>query len=68
MNVSLPKPADADQLQTNDTRDLTFGIYDILTDHHHCHADVVLAPASEDGEPDWARADPANIRKLPADE
>ncbi|MCP2132823.1 hypothetical protein [Bradyrhizobium ottawaense] len=54
--------------ETAEIRDLTFGIYDTLTDHHHCYADVVLAPAGEDGEPDWAKADPANVRKLPADE
>jgi hypothetical protein len=53
---------------TDETRDLTFGIYDTLTDHHHCYADVVLAPAGEDGEPDWSKADPANVEALPADE
>ena len=49
-------------------RDLTFGIYDRLYDHGHCTADVVLAPATADGEPDWQRADPANVEALPADE
>lgn len=68
MNVSLLKSANADPTQTDEIRDLTFGIYDVLTDHGHCLADVVLAPAGEDGEPDWAKADPANVRKLPADE
>jgi hypothetical protein len=53
---------------TDETRDLTFGIYDRLIDHRHCFADVVLAPAGEDGEPDWAKADPANVQALPADE
>lgn len=52
----------------NETRDITFGIYDVLTDHHHCFADVVLAPARDDGEPDWEKVDPANVEKLPADE
>lgn len=51
-----------------ETRDLTFGIYDTLTGHHHCFADVVLAPACEDGGPDWTKADPANVQPLPADE
>lgn len=63
MTVTTTDPVDADFL-----RDVTFGIYDVLTDHHHCIADVVLAPADEDGEPDWDKADPANVRKLPADE
>lgn len=54
--------------EVNDTRDLTFGIYDSLTDQGHCLADVVLAPAREDGEPDWAKADPASVEKLPAHE
>lgn len=49
-------------------RDLTFGIYDVLTDHRHCSADVVIIPAREDGEPDWDKADPANVEALPADE
>jgi hypothetical protein len=53
---------------TTETRDLTFGIYDRLYDHGHCTADVVLAPATADGEPDWERADPANVEALPADE
>lgn len=53
---------------TDEIRDITFGIYDTLTDHRHCVADVVLAPAGEDGEPDWAKADPANVEKLPGDE
>ncbi|MBN8906234.1 MAG: hypothetical protein J0H99_06360, partial [Rhodospirillales bacterium] len=26
----------------NETSAITFGIYDVLTDHHHCFADVVL--------------------------
>jgi hypothetical protein len=54
--------------QANETRDITFGIYDRLLDYHHCYADVVLAPAGEDGEPDWTKADPANVEKLPGDE
>ena len=53
---------------TAETRDLTFGIYDRLADHRQCLADVVLAPAGEDGEPDWTKTDPANVEKLPADE
>ncbi|MEY9880480.1 AAA family ATPase [Bradyrhizobium sp. USDA 329] len=68
MNVSQANSVDAHPIQTNETRDVTFGIYDILTDHGHCLADVVLAPAGEDGEPDWAKADPANVRALPSDE
>ncbi|WP_167768212.1 AAA family ATPase [Bradyrhizobium sp. MOS001] len=68
MNVSQAKSTNTDPIPTEETRDLTFGIYDVLTDQGHCLADVVLAPAGEDGEPDWAGADPANVRKLPADE
>jgi hypothetical protein len=45
-----------------------FGIYDVLTDHHHCFADVVLCPAGDDGEPDWTKASPASVEKLPGDE
>lgn len=47
---------------------LVFGIYDRLYDHGHCVADVVLAPAKADGEPDWENAGPANVSRLPADE
>jgi hypothetical protein len=52
----------------NEIRDLTFGIYDRLTDHRHCVADVVIARAGEDGLPAWDKADPANVEALPADE
>lgn len=45
-----------------------FGILDRLVDHGHCVADVVLAPAKADGEPDWENAGPANVSSLPADE
>jgi len=45
-----------------------FGIYDRLYDHGHCVADVVLAPANAEGEPDWENAGPANVSSLPADE
>ncbi|MGO4564800.1 AAA family ATPase [Rhizobium sp. 2YAF20] len=44
-----------------------FGIYDRLWEHGHCSADVVLAPAKPDGEPDWENADPANVSSLPHD-
>ncbi|PWJ84877.1 RecA-family ATPase [Pseudaminobacter salicylatoxidans] len=47
---------------------LVFGIYDRLRDHDHCAVDVVLVPTMADGEPDWAKADPANVEALPADE
>src|SRR4051794_35428970 len=68
MNVSQAKSVNSDPVQSNEALEITFGIYDQLIDHRHCFADVVLAPAGEDGEPDWAKADPANVRKLPADE
>jgi hypothetical protein len=47
---------------------MIFGVYDRLTDHGHCVADVVLAPAKADGEPDWENTGPANVSSLPADE
>ena len=69
LNIALAKPFDpADTSAVDTRRDLTFGIYDTLTDLCHCSADVVLAPAGEDGEPDWQKADPANVEALPADE
>ncbi|MFT4116577.1 AAA family ATPase [Bradyrhizobium sp.] len=68
MNASQAESASANLLSADETRDLTFGIYDTLTDHQHCSADVVLAPVGEDGEPDWENASPTNVRKLPADE
>lgn len=43
------------------------GIYDRLLDHGHCSADVVLAPADADGEPDWENTGPANVSSLPDD-
>ncbi len=45
-----------------------FGICDHLARHGHCTADVVLAPAKVSGEPDWDRADPANVSALPGDQ
>jgi hypothetical protein len=68
MNAASPAKARDLDPRLEDNRDITFGIYDILTDQGHCLAEVVLAPAGEDGEPDWDKADPANVQKLPADE
>src|SRR5690349_16237672 len=53
---------------TDENGAITFGIYDRLIDHHHCYADVVLCPAGDDGEPDWDKASPASVEKLPGDE
>lgn len=50
------------------TEQLVFGICDRLYDHGNCNVDVVLVPANETGEPDWDKADPANVEALPADE
>ncbi|TAX72550.1 AAA family ATPase [Rhizobium leguminosarum] len=53
----------------SDSREaMIFGVYDRLLDHGHCSADVVLAPADADGEPDWDNTGPANVSSLPADE
>lgn len=53
---------------TLDSREsLVLGIYDRLYDHDHCAVDVVLAPAKDDGTPDWDRADPATVESLPHD-
>jgi DNA repair protein RadA/Sms len=65
--ASLPK-SDSIGDAADFNRSRTFGIYDSLTDHRHCFADVVLCPAGEDGEPAWGKADPANVEVLPADE
>lgn len=52
-----------------DSREVViFGVYDRLTDHDNCTADVVLVPANADGLPDWDHADPTNLESLPADE
>ena len=47
---------------------LLFGIYDRLLAHDRATVNVVLVPADADGQPDWAKADPANVENLPADE
>jgi hypothetical protein len=53
----------------SDSREaMIFGVYDRLTDHENCLANVVLVPADESGAPDWDRADPTNLESLPADE
>ncbi len=54
--------------EAHDSREsLVLGIYDRLYDHGHCAVDVVLAPAKDDGAPDWERADPATVEALPHD-
>lgn len=52
---------------TNSRESLVLGIYDRLYDHDHCAVDVVLAPAKDDGTPDWDRVDPSNVEALPHD-
>ncbi|WP_234836932.1 AAA family ATPase [Sinorhizobium meliloti] len=44
-----------------------YGIYDRLTDWGHSTANVVVAPAKEDGQPDWDRAGPTNLEKPSSD-
>lgn len=44
-----------------------YGIYDRLTDWGHATANVVVAPAKEDGQPDWDRAGPTNLEKPSSD-
>lgn len=64
ISSTQPKATPAD-----DSREaLIFGICDRLYDHGHCTTNVVLAPAKEDGTPDWERAAPASLEPLEADE
>lgn len=66
MTATAPQP---EVTPAPDSREsLIFGICDRLYDHNHCVADVVLAPAKADGEPDWDNTGPANVERLPADE
>jgi len=67
LTASQAKP-DSTDAAADDRYALTFGICDRLTDNHHCFADVVLCPAGDDGEPDWDKASPASVEKLPGDE
>ncbi|MBY3175642.1 AAA family ATPase [Rhizobium leguminosarum] len=62
LRAMSPTPA------TDSREALIFGICDRLLDNENCFADVVLIPADENGEPDYDRADPANVSSLPADE
>lgn len=62
--TAQPKPT-----PSLDSREsLIFGIYDRLTDHGHCTADVVIAPAKNNGQPDWENTGPANVSALPGDQ
>ena len=52
---------------------IIFGLSDQLWKHDHCNTNVVLAPAKDDGAPDWERAAPETLEVLeahdwPADE
>ncbi len=62
MPQQQPKPS------TNGHRDVIFGVYDRLYDHGHCVPNVVLVPATAEGEPDWDNAGLPNISSLPAAE
>lgn len=53
---------------TDSRESLIFGIYDRLSDHGHCRADVVIAPAKENGEADWEKVCPVNLSALPGDQ
>ncbi|MBY3220743.1 AAA family ATPase [Rhizobium laguerreae] len=68
-NIDELKPMPPRKTPASDSREaLIFGICDRLLDHGHCSADVVLAPADADGEPDWDNTGPANVSSLPGDE
>lgn len=64
MNMpTQPKP-----FSSGDREAIIFGLCDRLWAHGHCITNVVLAPAKEDGSPDWQRAAPECLQSLPADE
>lgn len=44
-----------------------YGIYDRITDHGHALANVVVAPADENGDPDWKKAHPSNLEQPSSD-
>lgn len=41
-----------------------WGMADRLLDHHHCTINVGLAPAKDDGSPDWARTAPETLENI----
>lgn len=66
--MTVNTQAQPESTPTLDSREsLVLGIYDRLYDHGHCAVDVVLAPAKDDGTPDWDRVDPSNVEALPHD-
>jgi hypothetical protein len=44
-----------------------YGLYDRITDWGHGLANVVVAPATGAGKPDWQKADPTNLEKPSSD-
>ncbi|MEH3090765.1 MAG: AAA family ATPase [Agrobacterium cavarae] len=60
------QPKDTPSIDSRES--LIFGIYDRLGEHGHCTADVVIAPAKENGEPDWENTGPANLSALLGDQ
>lgn len=62
LSVTTAQPKDTPSPDSRES--LVLGIYDRLYDHGHCAVDVVLAPATADGSPDWERADPATVEAL----
>jgi len=64
----LTSSAQPKLISSHDREAIIFGLCDRLWDHGHCITNVVLAPAKEDGSPDWQRAAPECLESLPADE
>ena len=66
MRIPAAQPKPTPSIDSRES--LIFGIYDRLGDHGHCTADVVIAPAKKDGQPDWENTGPANVAALPGDQ
>ncbi|MBB4571734.1 AAA family ATPase [Rhizobium leucaenae] len=51
----------------NEIAAIYYGVLDRIIDHQHASADIVVAPAKEDGQPDWDQASPLNLEKPSSD-
>lgn len=51
----------------NELGSIYYGLTDRIFDWKHAVSNVVVAPAKEDGSPDWDRADPTNLEQPSSD-
>lgn len=65
--MTASQPSSTETPPCDSLESIIFGIYDQLEKHDNCTVDVVLAPATAEGEPDWDKASPATVESLPDD-